>query len=972
MFKPKGFILLPVVVGLTLIAAFAYYMTREGAMNVDINSSEAKIADAKNLAEAGIRYKTQSLNSMSCTGYPTTAETVSLDANRSFTVQITPPPSGPAVTSGPSVSLSSDGKIGDTKVNVTSTTTIFGDPAQTVTLDVDSGIEDTYLDGKPCCTTTPNSAYTTIGMAYNPVNPAQQIRPLLRFDLGRIPKGSTISSAQLNLNIMSGNATTFTANIYRMTSDWDAQTTTWNNSATAKAWTTVGGDYDATTVEAASSISISTITNPVPQNFNLTELVKKWVNGSSQNNGFIILPTSTTNTTLTYASSQYAVTNPTLRPTLTVTFSGPRKHFLLKGNVGQDTYITPGDATLIPSAPLADKNFGKDPLLVLDNGFKVSFPLIKFDLSYIPQGAKLTYAKLVMTAYSPASPTIADPAVPSAAFSNTSSNGTIPKGTAQISVHKMLQAWKEGSGLVSNPSTDGASWNMADKSQNLLWGDLQDGRPRNNTPLLPAYPTPAVTGNTGLLPKFINSKLQPSWNGSTTTANWLNGTAGAFYDIEYDKLYLNYADYPASLPYKLFTYFGTDNTTRKIFSGNTLDWDITSTMSEWLSDRTQNNGLIIRADSELGQAKFYSFEQVNAIFHPRIEMGYYMPCNTPKPVTVSNLFSPATIQKSQTSTLIITLANPTANPLSITSVKDSLPLNMSLASVPSNLTTSCNAGGAAIAWSNSVNNGITTFNITGGQIPANSNCTISAIVKPNLSAITIPTVLTNTILPNDVVTNQPSAPTNPFFSSSDLTVLPSVTLSATADAAIWQNSPDFNGGTNAELGFNGRASFQLHSPLLFDLSGIPAAATVTSAKLRLYVTQILTPNNSSVSIATYPFTRAWVEGNENYVKSTLGVSWNNSVVKPSKIGWTTAGGDYITASGTPIFTIPNTTAFVSPGWIELDVQNIAQKWVNGTWANYGLVAHQTTVTTTSQEIRFASREYNLSTGKAPQLVITYQ
>jgi hypothetical protein len=934
MLKRKGFILLPVVIGLSLIAAIAYFMTRESAMNVDINSSEMKIADAKSVAEAGFRYKKQLLDSAGCTGYSTTADTVNLDASRSFTVIA-------GSISGTNISISSDGTVGDTKVNVTNPLTpIYGEPIQSITLDSTTGIDDTYLDGKPCCTTTPNFAYPGMLLSVT----SAQTRPLMRFDLSKIPQGSTILTASLKLTAttVTGILPPYTVRLHRMTTNWDPLVATWNIPAAGASWTTLGGDYDASTPEASSDISKTGL-----QTFDIKSLVSKWVNKIHPNYGLILMP-PTLNPGITYSSSQ----TPASQPQLLVTFTGPRKHTLLRGNSGQDTYIsgeTPANNPII-TKDLTPLNFGKDPELVLDNGVKVAFPLIKFDLSAIPPGAKLAYANLVLTISTP----------PTAAFGNSSSNGTIPKGTAQTSIHKMLQDWKEGTGTAAALTNDGASWDMADKSSNRIWGNPPGFNNTVPTPMLPAYPTPPVPvyGNIGLSPLFINSKLQPGWNKSTFAGNWKDGTQGGYYDVTYDAQYPNYA------PYQLVKFFDVDNITKKINSGDNISWDITPIMSDWLASPTENNGLLIRADSELGQAKFHSFEQASPFLRPTIEMGYYMPCSSPKPVGVSNAFSPATIYKSQNSTLTITLANSNPTAMTITSVKDVLPANLS-AILP--VTTSCS--GTSVGAS-------TTKQITasGGQIPANGSCTITATVKPNLSAITVATALTNTILPNDVVTTEPAAPTNPFFSSADLTVLPAVLLNPTADTAIWKTATlaTSNCGVCAELATSTPNANQVNSLFKFDLSGIPATSTVTNAKLRLYVTQIV--NRTAGQVLTQqasPVTASWLEGTDNVATSTGGATWKR---RSTALGnWATQGGDF-SAVNAATTTIPSSFAGTlgSGMWIEFDVTAAAQAMVTSPTTNFGFHVQEATVLTLSNEVRLASRENTTPAGTAPQLVITYQ
>jgi hypothetical protein len=609
-----------------------------------------------------------------------------------------------------------------------------------------------------------------------------------------------------------------------------------------------------------------------------------------------------------------------------VTFIGPTQQFLLRGAAGQDNYISYSTASSVNN-----KNFGFDPELLLDNSATaVSFPLIKFDLSSVPADAKLVYADLVLSVSTP----------PSKAFMNTRGTGTITKGTAQISIHKMLQDWGIGSGTAASPSSNGVTWDMADKSNNTKWN--------TPTPVLPAY---NIAGT-----PFINSDILSSWN---------DGTQGGNYDASAD------AQYPNYVPYNKVEFFDSDGVTQKIFPGKNLSWDITPIMAEWLASPTENYGLLVRADSALSQAKFHSFNAVGVpIYEPRIEMAYWRPCGSAKPPTVSNDFLPINIYKNQQTVLTITLSNPNATPFDITTVNDALPAN--LAVVAGSLSTTCPAGASAPVLSSVLDGttGITTLKMTGGRIPANGSCTLSATIKPNVAG-----TFTNTIKPGEVITT--AGLNNAFFASSSLLTVQNSTIStltATADTAIWKTGSlaNSNCGVCAELAASTPNANQVNSLYRFDLSGIPATATVSNAKLRLYVTQIVNRTaGQALTLQASPVTASWVEGTDNVVTSTGGATWKK---RSTALGnWATQGGDF-SAVNAATATIPG--SFVgtlgSGMWIEFDVTAAAQAMVSNTATNFGFHVQDTTVTVLSNEVRLAARENTTPAGTAPQLVVTYQ
>ncbi len=108
----------------------------------------------------------------------------------------------------------------------------------------------------------------------------------------------------------------------------------------------------------------------------------------------------------------------------------------------------------------------------------------------------------------------------------------------------------------------------------------------------------------------------------------------------------------------------------------------------------------------------------------------------------------------------------------------------------------------------------------------------------------------------------------------------------------------------------------------FNLTGIPAGATITAATLRLY----LSKNTGSQAdvVEAHRLTRSWVEGNSGKNK---GATWNRY---DGLHAWLTPGGDYdATLAG----------SFVASGigWKSMAITGLVQDWFSGKYPNQGLI-----------------------------------
>ncbi len=157
------------------------------------------------------------------------------------------------------------------------------------------------------------------------------------------------------------------------------------------------------------------------------------------------------------------------------------------------------------------------------------------------------------------------------------------------------------------------------------------------------------------------------------------------------------------------------------------------------------------------------------------------------------------------------------------------------------------------------------------------------------------------------------------------------------------------------MGENNQNSSVHRSLLRFDLSGIPANATITSATLSLWLTDDFSDNAGTFNV--YRVKRAWTED---------GATWNAAATGSN---WNTPGLDLTTDAEGAAIASRVMTAGAANGekqWT-LDPAKV-QEWVAGTLANNGLLLKAGLEQ--NDQYRFASSDYVLP-GWRPKLVIHY-
>lgn len=178
-------------------------------------------------------------------------------------------------------------------------------------------------------------------------------------------------------------------------------------------------------------------------------------------------------------------------------------------------------------------------------------------------------------------------------------------------------------------------------------------------------------------------------------------------------------------------------------------------------------------------------------------------------------------------------------------------------------------------------------------------------------------------------------------------------LTSTQDTFIMNNAASSNLGNLTRFAIEGDISQLKRSLLLFDLSSIPAGATITSATLTL---EKISSDIATDSISVHAITRSWVEGDGT---AGSGTTWNTYDGASS---WTTGGGDFnVTASATTVVT-------AAAGPQDWDLTSLVQDWVDSVQVNYGVLLKREPEAKSAQPLHyFSSRELT----PAPQLTVVY-
>jgi hypothetical protein len=152
------------------------------------------------------------------------------------------------------------------------------------------GIKDCYLYAGGATTNyATQSIMRACGYGSFGLNNIQ--RPLLSFDVTNIPASTSILSAKVMLysvNLGQIKGTTGAYALHPVTKNWTEAAACWSNYAAGQAWTTPGGDFNAT---ADTTTPRHSLVECSWYEFDVTSRVQAWINNPAGNYGWVVKAT---------------------------------------------------------------------------------------------------------------------------------------------------------------------------------------------------------------------------------------------------------------------------------------------------------------------------------------------------------------------------------------------------------------------------------------------------------------------------------------------------------------------------------------------------------------------------------------------------------------------------------------------------------------------------------------------------------
>lgn len=401
-----GYILLPVVLLISLVAVSAYMLNNESVLETRVTHASVDVVNAEYVASAGLQHTRWQLRQAGCG--PFTDINSQTFGNNNYSSQIT------TNNVGGNVSSITVPVIADTFIQKDNSTANYGN-------------NDELLSG---------GSY--LGSGYE--------RAMYRFDIENsgIASGATIVSAVARFYVISFNHSS-SVTLHQVTADWDEATVNWDN---------IANDINIT---PSGSISSGTPSGQYVE-VNITSLVQSWINGAVENYGLTIAPSLFNGSaTSRYTSKEYG--NSSQRPELIIKVSDGSisnraaitatgsltdgfTHTITQTNI--PLYQPSSSTTLQPDATLGEdaeiwqqspnSNYGNaKETWVSSASNDTTRTLLRFNVSTIPAGAKILNATLSLYRQS-------------------------GSGADQlISAHRIMNSWKEDS-VTWNERESGISW----------------------------------------------------------------------------------------------------------------------------------------------------------------------------------------------------------------------------------------------------------------------------------------------------------------------------------------------------------------------------------------------------------------------------------------------------------------------------------------------------------------------------------
>ncbi len=265
----QGYILVPAIFMLALLALTAYLINTDSAANLNLGKQQATGQRANYIAEAGLAHAAWLANQSACADYRL-ADTPFQGGSYSATFS---PGAGSPIAVTASVAMAN----GLTRERTRAGVKVYDHIApRTRILQPGSEGKDTFINADATNENNGNDVELQTSSESD-----AEVRTLLQFDLSGLPANAHVQTARLELQLQS-HGTTDTVTAHALIRDWTESSATWDKRNWISRWDTPGGDFDP---DSAGSLLAN---GTGPKSMHITAVAQQWVSGARPNYGLLL------------------------------------------------------------------------------------------------------------------------------------------------------------------------------------------------------------------------------------------------------------------------------------------------------------------------------------------------------------------------------------------------------------------------------------------------------------------------------------------------------------------------------------------------------------------------------------------------------------------------------------------------------------------------------------------------------------
>ncbi|MCU0796842.1 MAG: DNRLRE domain-containing protein [Akkermansiaceae bacterium] len=417
--------------------------------------------------------------------------------------------------------------------------------------------------------------------------------------------------------------------------------------------------------------------------------------------------------------------------------------------------------------------------------------------------------------------------------------------------------------------------------------------------------------------------------------------------------------------------FGSLLASATVNGAGTYTWSAPALLSQvqnWYATPANNFGLVLGCNGS-GTTDTVWNSRENSGTKPQLVVDYTAPAipstTTSISVTPNSVFdSGAGVNVNVSMTVTASGAVSNISPTALSVIPGSNGANATLVSGPTNSPASIGAGGgsAVFTWVYKVFKGTVEDQV---RFSGAANGTGATFASATSNGVVVKDPAVSASVSWNLGTN--SAAANGSHSGTGGSE--DTTFTTTKSTWAYEDLATRNYGADPAIVIESNSPFRAHSFVEFDLTSLPAGATITSATLRLVHSNLTnafgdTEAGSPFTVGVRRLTRSWVEGSALNAVQAGSLTWSSA----GPANWTAAGGDFATTNyGSFVGGASDAVGTV----YSVNVLTLVNEWYQGTQANHGLVLVPLNNPGSGDHFFSVFSDDAANSANRPQLLVTY-